>query len=43
MTQVIIGQTLTGVGCGVSGIMFGIASEILPSTYRAYSQTVVNV
>lgn len=43
MTQMIIGQTLAGVASGVSGIIFGIASEVLPSRWRAYAQTVVNV
>lgn len=43
MTQMIIGQTLAGIASGVSGLMFGVASEILPSRYRAYAQTVVNV
>ncbi|BGP57389.1 hypothetical protein JCM8202_005031 [Rhodotorula sphaerocarpa] len=40
---VIAGQALAGVSAGVSGIMYAVASEVLPSVYRAYAQTVVNV
>lgn len=43
MQQVIIGQVLSGIAGGVSGIMYAIASEVLPSNYRAYSQAVVNM
>lgn len=43
MTAVIIGSTLQGVASGLSGIMYAIASEILPSRYRAYAQTLVNL
>lgn len=42
MNQIIAAQTLAGVCAGISGIMYGVAGEILPSVYRAYSQTIVN-
>ncbi|KAG0663204.1 hypothetical protein C6P46_002793 [Rhodotorula mucilaginosa] len=40
---VIAGQALAGVSAGISGIMYAVASEVLPSVYRAYAQTIVNV
>ncbi|GAA5869827.1 hypothetical protein JCM8547_005853 [Rhodosporidiobolus lusitaniae] len=42
MNGVIAGQALAGVTSGISGIMYAVAGEVLPSIYRAYSQTVVN-
>lgn len=39
---VIVGQTLSGVSAGISGIMFAIASETTPSYYRAHVQTAIN-
>ncbi|SGY34004.1 BQ5605_C002g01577 [Microbotryum silenes-dioicae] len=42
INQVIVAQTFAGVAAGVSGIMYAVASEVLPSNYRAYAQTVVN-
>ena len=42
MTAVIAGQALSGVASGISGIMFAVASEVLPGAYRAYGQTIVS-
>jgi len=41
MSPVIAGQVLSGIGSGISGIMFAVASEVLPGAYRAYGQTIV--
>lgn len=41
MTAVIAGQVLSGVASGISGIMFAVASEVIPGAYRAYGQTIV--
>ncbi|BGP33029.1 hypothetical protein JCM10296v2_004818 [Rhodotorula toruloides] len=38
---VIAGQALNGVAAGISGIMYAIASEVTPSVYRAWVQSVV--
>ncbi|GAA6018948.1 hypothetical protein JCM10207_009210 [Rhodosporidiobolus poonsookiae] len=43
MTAVLVGQSISGVCCGISGIMYAVAGEVMPSAYRAYSQTIVNV
>ncbi|BGP33028.1 hypothetical protein JCM10296v2_004817 [Rhodotorula toruloides] len=40
---VIAGQALNGVAAGISGIMYAIASEVTPSVYRAWVQSVVNL
>ena len=40
--QIIAGQVLTGAAAGVTGIMFAVASEVLPSYYRSHVQTFVN-
>jgi MFS family permease len=42
MTAVIAGQVLSGVASGISGIMFAVASEVIPGAYRAYGQTIVS-
>ncbi|KAG9557648.1 MFS general substrate transporter, partial [Aureobasidium melanogenum] len=42
MTAVIAGQALSGIASGISGIMFAVASEVLPGAYRAYGQTIVS-
>lgn len=43
MTAIIGSQAAAGVCMGISGIMYAVAGEVMPSVYRAYSQTVVNV
>ncbi|ORY86666.1 major facilitator superfamily domain-containing protein [Leucosporidium creatinivorum] len=43
MSTLIAGQALSGVAMGISGIMYSIAGEVMPSVYRAWSQTIVNV
>ncbi|KAM0750503.1 MFS general substrate transporter [Meredithblackwellia eburnea MCA 4105] len=42
MNAIIAAQALAGVGCGISGLMFAIASEVLPSAWRSHAQTFVN-
>ncbi|GAA5854279.1 hypothetical protein JCM9279_005106 [Rhodotorula babjevae] len=42
MNALIGAQVLGGVCMGISGIMYGLAGEIMPSVYRAWSQTIVN-
>lgn len=42
MTAVIAGQALSGIASGISGIMFAVASEVIPGAYRAYGQTIVS-
>ncbi|KAM0789204.1 hypothetical protein ACM66B_000049 [Microbotryomycetes sp. NB124-2] len=42
INQVIAGQALAGVSAGISGIMFAVPSEVVPSVYRAYVQTAIN-
>ncbi|KAK4057264.1 hypothetical protein OIO90_001761 [Microbotryomycetes sp. JL221] len=42
INQVIAGQALAGVSAGISGIMYAVPSEILPSNQRAHVQTAVN-
>ncbi|GAA6037989.1 hypothetical protein JCM8097_009528 [Rhodosporidiobolus ruineniae] len=42
MGAVIAGQALGGICCGISGIMYAVAGEVMPSVYRAYAQTIVN-
>ncbi|KAJ9120896.1 hypothetical protein QFC22_002831 [Naganishia vaughanmartiniae] len=39
MTQIIIAQTLAGCAAGISGTMFAVPSEVMPSRYRAHVQT----
>lgn len=41
MQAVIAGQVLSGIASGISGIMFAVASEVIPGAYRAYGQTIV--
>ncbi|KAF4556637.1 Efflux pump-like protein 4 [Elsinoe fawcettii] len=42
MDAVIAGQVLSGIASGISGIMFAVASEVIPGAYRAYGQTIVS-
>lgn len=42
MDAVIAGQVLSGIASGISGIMFAVASEVIPGAYRAYGQTAVS-
>lgn len=42
MNALIGAQAAGGVCMGISGIMYGLAGEIMPSVYRAWSQTIVN-
>lgn len=42
MNALIGAQVAGGVCMGISGIMYGLAGEIMPSVYRAWSQTIVN-
>ncbi|KAK4051413.1 hypothetical protein OIV83_002897 [Microbotryomycetes sp. JL201] len=42
INQVIAGQALAGFCAGISGVMFAVPSEVIPSVYRAHVQTAVN-
>ncbi|KPV74788.1 uncharacterized protein RHOBADRAFT_53726 [Rhodotorula graminis WP1] len=42
MNALIGAQVAGGMCMGISGIMYGLAGEIMPSVYRAWSQTIVN-
>lgn len=42
-TQVLIAQLIAGFANGLSGVMYSVVSELVPSYYRVAFQTVINV